>query len=74
MMFGTFAVALMSGACVAGFMAMVTKVLEVDDTPAAWMLWTFVGLAAGRLLTNFIAQVFSRTTRSRTASICGAIW
>lgn len=57
MMLGTFAVALLSGACVAGFMAMVTKVLEVDGTPAAWMLWCFVGLAAGRLLTNFIAQV-----------------
>jgi putative ATP-binding cassette transporter len=49
--------ALMSGACVAGFMAMVTKVLEIKDTPATWMLWVFVGLAAGRLLTNFVAQV-----------------
>ena len=57
MMLCTFAVALLSGACVAGFMAMVTKVLEVDDTPAAWMLWCFIGLAAGRLITNFIAQV-----------------
>jgi putative ATP-binding cassette transporter len=57
MMLGTFAVALLSGACVAGFMAMVTKVLEVEHTPAAWMLWCFVGLAAGRLITNFIAQL-----------------
>jgi putative ATP-binding cassette transporter len=38
-------------------MAMVTKVLEVDHTPATWMIWVFVGLALGRLLTNFIAQV-----------------
>jgi ABC-type siderophore export system fused ATPase/permease subunit len=57
MMLCTFAVALLSGACVAGFMAMVTKVLEVDHTPATWMIWVFVGLALGRLLTNFIAQV-----------------
>ena len=57
MMLCTFAVALLSGACVAGFMAMVTKVLEVDDSPAAWMLWCFVGLAAGRLVTNLIAQI-----------------
>ena len=57
MMLCTFAVALLSGACVAGFMAMVTKVLEVKDTPAAWMLWCFVGLAAGRLLSNFVAQI-----------------
>ena len=49
--------ALLSGACVAGFMAMVTKVLEIKDTPATWMAWVFVALAAGRLLTNFIAQV-----------------
>src|SRR5215203_1536058 len=57
MMLCTFAVALLSGACVAGFMAMVTKVLEVKETPATWMLWCFVGLAGGRLLTNFIAQI-----------------
>ena len=57
MMLCTFAVALLSGACVAGFMAMVTKMLEVNDAPAAWMLWLFVGLALGRLLTNFIAQL-----------------
>lgn len=56
MMICTFAVALLSGACNAGLIAMVNKVLGVQDSPAAWMLWWFLALVAVRLSTNFIAQ------------------
>jgi putative ATP-binding cassette transporter len=57
MMSCTFAAALMSGAANAGLIAMVNTVLGVQGTPAAWMIWCFVALAVGRLLTNCIAQL-----------------
>ena len=57
MMACTFAAALLSGACNAGLIAMVNTVLSVQGTPAVWMIWAFIALGAGRLLTNFVAQV-----------------
>jgi putative pyoverdin transport system ATP-binding/permease protein len=57
MMACSFAAALLSGACNAGLIAMVNTVLAHQGSPARWMLWAFIALGAGRLLTNFIAQV-----------------
>jgi len=57
MMTGTFAAALLSGACNVGVMHMVTTVLGVKGTPATWMLWAFVALVAGRLISNFVTQI-----------------
>ncbi len=57
MMTWTFAAALLSGACNAGLIAMVNNVLAVEGSPAVWMLWAFVALGAGRLITNFGAQL-----------------
>lgn len=57
MMTCTFAAALLSGAANAGLIAMVNTVLGVQGTPALWMIWCFVALAAGRLITNFVAQI-----------------
>src|SRR4051812_13659436 len=57
MMVCTIAVALLSGACNAGLMAMVTKVLQAAGAPVQWMLWAFLGLVGGRLITNFLTQV-----------------
>lgn len=56
MMTWTLAAALLSGACNVGLMSMVTTVIGQTANPASWMLWAFLGLAAGRLITNFIAQ------------------
>lgn len=57
MMACTCAAALLSGACNAGLIALVTKVLEAGNAPAKWLLWSFVALGVGRLLTNFMAQI-----------------
>ena len=56
-MISTFAAALLSGACNAGLIAMVNTVLNNAGPPKEWMIWCFVGLGAGRLATNFIAQL-----------------
>src|SRR5436190_13027218 len=64
-----FAAALLSGACNAGLIAMVNTVLAHQGSPAQWMLWCFIALGAGRLLTNFIAQItlahFSQRSSAR---------
>jgi putative pyoverdin transport system ATP-binding/permease protein len=57
MMICTFAVALLSGACNAGLIAMVNSALAAKDGIARWIIWAFVALAVGRLLTNFAAQL-----------------
>lgn len=57
MMISTFGAALLSGACNAGLIAMVNTVLAVQGSPAVWMLWAFIALGAGRLLSNFVAQI-----------------
>jgi putative ATP-binding cassette transporter len=61
MMICTVAAALLSGACNAGLIAMVNQALGHASgglgraIPAA-LVWGFIALGAGRLLTNFIAQ------------------
>ncbi len=57
MMVWTLAAALLSGACNVGLMSMVTRVLGQVASPAEWMLWGFLALAAGRLMANFFAQI-----------------
>jgi len=57
MMAWTLAAALLSGACNVGLMSMVTRVLGQVASPAEWMLWGFLALAAGRLMANFFAQL-----------------
>jgi putative pyoverdin transport system ATP-binding/permease protein len=57
MMAWTLAAAVLSGACNVGLMSMVTRVLGQTGTPLEWMLWAFLGMAAGRLITNFGAQL-----------------
>src|SRR5688572_7461911 len=57
MMAWTLAAALLSGACNVGVMSMVTNLIGQAASPAVWMLWAFLALAAGRLITNFCAQL-----------------
>lgn len=57
MMAWTLVAALLSGACNVGLMSMVTRVLGQVASPAEWMLWGFLALAAGRLMANFFAQI-----------------
>lgn len=57
MMLCTFAAALLSGACNAGLIAMVNTALAQTGVRPSWLIWTFVALVAGRLVTNFIAQI-----------------
>ena len=57
MMLCTFVAALLSGACNAGLIAMVNLALQRGDTRASWLLTAFVALVAGRLVTNFVAQL-----------------
>ena len=62
MMLCTFAAALLSGACNAGLIAMVNTALQralhhPESQVAAWIVWAFVALVTGRLVTNFIAQI-----------------
>lgn len=56
-MTATFLAALLSGACNAGLIAMVNTALQNSASIASWIIWAFVALAAGRLLTNFLAQI-----------------
>ena len=57
MMGWTLLAALLSGMCNVGLMSMVTKLLAEVANVATWLMWAFLALAAGRLLTNFVAQV-----------------
>jgi putative ATP-binding cassette transporter len=57
MMLCTFVAALLSGACNAGLIAMVNLALQRGDARASWLLTAFIALVAGRLVTNFIAQL-----------------
>ncbi len=65
----TFVAAVLSGACNAGLIAMVNLVLGASGTPSGRLVWAFVALGAGRLLTNSLAQVtlanFSQQSSAR---------
>jgi putative ATP-binding cassette transporter len=58
MMACTIAAALLSGACNAGLIAMVNTALNhAGGEMPVTLIWCFVALGAGRLLTNFAAQL-----------------
>lgn len=57
MMFWTLAAAMLSGVCNVGLMAMVNKAINQASGPLEWMVWAFLALAVGKLLTNFVAQL-----------------
>jgi putative pyoverdin transport system ATP-binding/permease protein len=57
MMLVTTATALLSGACNAGLVALVTQALTRSPSAGATLMWAFIVLGAGKLLTNFISQV-----------------
>jgi putative ATP-binding cassette transporter len=69
MMACTIAAALLSGACNAALLAMVNKVLNfsTDAIPQA-LIWSFVALGAGRLLTNFTAQLMLANFAQRNSA------
>jgi putative ATP-binding cassette transporter len=65
MMFLTTLTALLSGACNAGLIALVNLAINHDGGSTTALVWGFVGLGVGKLVTNFISQVmlanFSQT-------------
>src|SRR5688572_19934944 len=56
MMIFTGITALLSGACNAGLLAMINKVLDLPTSPAALFIAAFVGLVVGKILTSFFSQ------------------
>src|SRR5581483_10765935 len=62
--------ALVSGACNAGLIALVNTLLGGTGRPVAALLGWFVVLGAGRLLTNYLAQVsLARFSQRSTAGL-----
>jgi putative ATP-binding cassette transporter len=57
MMLFTTATALLSGACNAGLVALVNTTLTRTRSTSAALMWAFIGLGLGKLVTNFISQV-----------------
>ncbi len=48
--------ALLSGACNAGLMALVSTALTQNGPTAPWLIWAFVALGLGKVGTNFLSQ------------------
>lgn len=57
MMIFTTVTAMLSGACNAGLMALVTAALTRTSAGLAALLWAFIALGLGKVLTNFVSQV-----------------
>jgi len=56
MMFVTTAAALVSGACNAGLIALVNSALNHRGTSSAALIWAFVALGLGKVVSNFASQ------------------
>src|ERR1041385_2863966 len=56
MMLLTTFIALLSGACNAGLIALVSKALTMDDPTTVMLIWAFVTLGVAKLATNFASQ------------------
>ena len=56
MMFVTTSTALLSGACNAGLVALVNIALNRSQMAAGWVMWSFVALGLGKVVTNYISQ------------------
>src|SRR5688572_5927621 len=50
-------VALLSGACNAGLIALVNTALTQNGATATWLVWAFIALGLGKVITNFLSQV-----------------
>ena len=62
--------ALASGACSAGLIALINIVLGGGSRPLMLLLWWFVALGMGRLVTSYLAQVsLARFSQRSTASL-----
>ncbi len=57
MMLVTTLTALLSGACNAGLLAFVNRALNQKQTALTAVMWAFIALGLGKLVTNFISQV-----------------
>ncbi len=57
MMVFTILAALLSGACNAGLVAMVNAALNRLQTPGRALLWAFIALGLGKVITNLVSQV-----------------
>ncbi len=57
MMVVTTLTALLSGACNAGLLAFVNRALNQKQTALTAVMWAFIALGLGKLVTNFISQV-----------------
>src|SRR6185436_10615550 len=56
MMLLTTLAALLSGACNAGLIALVNTALTKSSSSSATLIWAFVALGLGKVVTNFISQ------------------
>jgi len=56
MMLLTTFIALLSGACNAGLMALVSKALTTAGSTTVALIWAFIALGVAKLVTNFISQ------------------
>ncbi|HKQ40431.1 MAG TPA: hypothetical protein VJ063_20340, partial [Verrucomicrobiae bacterium] len=56
MMLITAVAAALSGACNAGLLAMVNRVLEDRDSPGRIFIMVFIGLVIGKIVTGFLSQ------------------
>jgi putative ATP-binding cassette transporter len=56
MMLLTTFIALLSGACNAGLMALVSKALTKENPTTALLVWAFIVLGVAKLATNFVSQ------------------
>ena len=75
MVIWTSLLALLCGAFNAGLLAMINAVLHPGSRTAAYLLWAFIALGAGRLITNFLAQVtLSHFAQDNTARLRRDSW
>src|SRR5215208_4103873 len=56
MMVLTTVAAALSGACNAGLIALVNTAITHSDRMVMWVIWAFVALGVGKVLTNFLSQ------------------
>lgn len=70
MMVVTTLAALLSGACNAALIALVNKVLTGSDSFSRALLWAFIGVGVGKVVTNYIAQaVLARFSQGAIAQL-----
>ncbi|MGH7970022.1 MAG: ABC transporter transmembrane domain-containing protein, partial [Limisphaerales bacterium] len=65
MMLITTITALVSGACNAGLVALVNVALNDTRLAVSWVMWAFIALGLGKVLTNYISQAVLATFSQR---------